>query len=119
MRILNIFLALVMLAFVGVQYNDPDGPLWAVYYAVPAVWCLLVALRPQALRAPAAMPLLWASVAVWFGLMVFYWPAMPNFWRREVWWEEETAREGMGMMIAWVVVLVAALTARRQQARAA
>jgi hypothetical protein len=25
----------------------------------------------------------------------------------------------MGMMIAWVVVLVAALTARRQQARAA
>jgi Transmembrane family 220, helix len=113
MRPLNILLGLVMVAFVVVQYNDPDGPLWAFYYAVPAAWAFIVALRPQVLRAPATKGLLWASVAVWFGLMVFHWPQMPNFWRKDVWWVEETAREGMGMMIAWVVVVVAALSARR------
>jgi Transmembrane family 220, helix len=117
-RIVNVLLGLVMAAFVAVQYNDPDGPLWVFYYAVPAAWAFLVALRPQALRAPAATGLLWASVAVWFGLMVFYWPQMPDFWRKDVWWVEETAREGMGMMIAWVVVVIAAFTARRRSAAA-
>lgn len=115
MRILNLLLGLVMIAFVGVQYNDPDGLLWAVYYLVPAAWALVAALRPQTLRVPAAAAAAWVSVAVWFGLMIFYWPALPRFWQPEVWSVEETAREGMGMMVAWFVVLVAALTALGQR----
>jgi uncharacterized protein (TIGR03382 family) len=41
---------------------------------------------------------------------------MPEFWRKDVWWVEETAREGMGVMIALgvlVVVLAATLLRRR------
>jgi hypothetical protein len=47
----------------------------------------------------------------------YYWPQAPEFWRREVWWETETAREGMGVMIATVVLAVAFLTAIRARAR--
>lgn len=112
MRYLNILPGLMMLGFVGVQYNDPDGLLWALYYCIPAAWAFTVAFRPELARSSMGQRLLWASVAVWLGLVVFYWPQMPNFWSPEVFYAEETAREGMGLMVAWVVVLAAALTAR-------
>lgn len=112
MRYLNILPGLMMLGFVGVQYNDPDGLLWALYYCIPAAWAFTVAFRPELARSSMGQRLLWASVAVWLGLVVFYWPQMPNFWLPEVFYAEETAREGMGLMVAWVVVLAAALTAR-------
>lgn len=111
MRTLNILLGLMMLGFIGVQYNDDDGLLWACYYAVPAVLAFTVAFKSGFARSGLGSRLLWASVAVWFGLMVYYWPDMPNFWQPVVFHAHETAREGMGMMIAWVVVLVAALSA--------
>ncbi len=38
---------------------------------------------------------------------VYFWPRMPGFWRHEIWWEEETAREGMGMMIVVMFLLTA------------
>ena len=41
---------------------------------------------------------------------VWYWPAEEGFWRQEVWWESETAREGMGIMIVTGALLVVALT---------
>jgi hypothetical protein len=111
MRILNLLLALTMLGFTAVQYNDPDALLWIVYYLVPAIWALLAALRPDVPRSTVGSRLLWASVAVWLGLVIFYWPRMPNFWRREVFMAEETAREGMGLMIAWLALLVARFSA--------
>ena len=117
MRYLNMLLAIVMIAFVAVQFNDPDGLLWAVYYVVPAAWAGLAAFRIDLLRAPNGMRLLWASLVVWLGLMIFYWPPMASFWRKEVWMVEETAREGMGMMIAWATVVVAWLAARARPAR--
>ena len=46
--------------------------------------------------------------------MLHYWPAVPNWWRKDVWWHEETAREGMGLMIAFAVSLVAWLGAGRR-----
>lgn len=115
MRGVNLLLCLAMLAAVAVQYNDPDGPLWMLYYGVPAFWSGLMVWRRGALPLPAARwrLALWASLAIWAGLMIFYWPGMPGFWRKEVWWVEETAREGMGMMIAFAVVVVAWLTSRR------
>ena len=112
MRYLNLLLALAMVGFAAVQYNDPDGFLWGVYYIVPAAWAVLAALRIGFLRSPLGKGLLVASLAVWLGLVIFYWPQVPNFWREEVFMAEETAREGMGLMIAWLVLLVAWITAR-------
>lgn len=109
MRAVNLLLALLMVAFAAVQYNDPDVLLWAAYYAVPAFWAAAVAWRPawpmsDVVRAGA----LWASAAASGALMWAYWPPTPGFWRQEVWWNEESAREGMGLMIAFAAVLVAA-----------
>ena len=112
MRYLNMLLALAMIAFAAVQYNDPDALLWIVYYIVPAAWASLVAFRIDVVRSTLGMRLLWASVVVWLGLVIFYWPQVPGFWRKEVFMEEETAREGMGLMIAWLALLVALATAR-------
>lgn len=116
LRAFNLLLCAAMLAAVAVQYNDPDGPLWMLYYGVPAFWAGLMVWRPSLPQPPGRWRLaLWASLAFSAGLMVFYWPPMPGFWRKDVWWVEEAAREGMGLMIAFAVV--AAIVAQAMLAR--
>ena len=36
MKYLNIACGLLMILFAGVQFNDPDGLLWAAIYLVPS-----------------------------------------------------------------------------------
>lgn len=110
MKYVNILFCLMMILFIGVQYNDPDGPLWALIYAVPAIWAGLAAFRLRRVQNRGAYQLLGLSIAIMFMLTVYYWPTTPNFWVKEIYWETETAREGMGMMIASFVLLVAAAT---------
>ena len=115
MRYVLILLALLMAAFAAVQYNDPDALLWVVIYLIPAAWAFAAAFRPARVASVAGERLLWATVAAGVGTTVFYWPTVPNFWVKDVWWVEETAREGMGVMIGLavlVVVLAAALLRR-------
>lgn len=106
MRYVYVLLGLLMVSFAAVQYNDPDGLLWAFIYLVPAAWAFAAAFRPAHVRSQAGERLLWATIALGVGTTVFYWPAVPEFWRKEVWWVEETAREGMGVMIGLAVLLV-------------
>ena len=110
MKYINLFFCAMMILFIVVQYNDPDGPMWAVIYSVPAVWAGLAAFRLQHLFGPRSMVLLGASLLAAFALTAYYWPTTENFWVTEVYWETETAREGMGMMIATFVLVVAAAT---------
>jgi transmembrane protein TMEM220 len=117
MRYVLILPGLLMVAFAAVQYNDPDTLVWATIYLVPAAWCFAAAFRPASVQSLAGERLLWVSVSVGAALTVFYWPTMPNFWVKDVWWVEETAREGMGMMIAFAVLLaVLAATLLRKRA---
>ncbi len=111
MRYLHILLGVMMVAFAAVQYNDPDMLLWIVIYLIPAAWAFAAAFRLPQVRTLAGERLLWLSVAIGLGTTVYYWPAMPDFWRKDVWWVEETAREGMGVMIALGVLLVVLATA--------
>lgn len=111
MRYVNMLLGLVMVGFAAVQYNDPDALLWIVIYLVPAGWAFAAAFRLAQVRSLAGERLLWLTVAVGMGMTVYYWPTMPGFWRQEVWWMEETAREGMGVMIGLGVLFVALATA--------
>ncbi|PID60106.1 MAG: hypothetical protein CSB44_11440 [Gammaproteobacteria bacterium] len=108
-------LALLMALFAAVQYNDPDGLWWACIYLVPAVWSLMAALRPvwfakSAVRLALAGTILLALVGC-----VWYWPAIPHWWRRDVWWVVESAREGIGMMIVLAVLLAVATLLRRER----
>lgn len=121
LRIVNVILGLMMIGFAAVQYNDPDMPQWALMYAIPAIWMYAVTFRLQGVvGSPDIMRLLWASAAFYVVAVIFLWPTMPNFWRKEVWIAQETAREGMGVMLALGVVLIAALNTRlKGSARAA
>lgn len=117
MRYLNGFLCLVMLLFAGVQYNDPDVALWATIYGIPAIWAGLAAFRPSVFQQIWAVIGLALSVAAAAVGTVYYWPRQEGFWRQEVWWTTETAREGMGMMIAAAVLVVVAVTGLRARQR--
>lgn len=114
LRIFNGILCLLMLLFAAVQYNDPDGPLWAAIYAVPAIWCGLLAWRPSlpAEHAPLHYLLL-ASLGAAVLLTVYFWPRAESFWRIDIWWDDEGAREGMGMMIVTAALAAAAYGAAR------
>jgi Mn2+/Fe2+ NRAMP family transporter len=120
LRGLNILLGLTMVGFAAVQYNDPDVPQWVLLYAIPALWMYAVTFRLQSVtRSADLMRLLWATVLFYAFAVVFLWPTMADFWRKEVWMVEETAREGMGVMIAFGVVLVALLNVYLKGADAA
>lgn len=100
MRYVFAVLGLLMALFAVVQFNDPDGPTWMVFYGVPAVWAGLAAVRPHLLSLTGPRLLLAASLVAAVVLVVVFWPPAEQWWRTEVWWESEESREGMGLMIA-------------------
>lgn len=113
MRYIFAALAVLMLLFAVVQYNDPDGPLWTVLYGVPAIWAGIAAMRAHLLAATTPLMLLGATLLAGLVLVVVLWPPANEWWRTEVWWEDEASREGMGLMIATAVVLAVFLRSLR------
>ncbi len=116
MRVVSAVFCLVMILFAVVQYNDPDALYWIAVYGVAALWCGLAGFRPAVFSSRMWRGLLGATVVVSFIAMAWHWPKTPGFWQQEVWWVTETAREGMGMMIAVVAVVIAWMTSRRGRA---
>lgn len=106
MRILNVFLMLLMMVFIVVQYNDPDGMFWMLLYAVPAIWTGIAAFGNAILFNRLVSGLLLLCILAAFAGIFWFWPETPGWWRQEVWWETETAREGMGMMIISIVLVI-------------
>ena len=100
-------LAVLMALFALVQLNDPDGVRWALGYGAVALALAVAALRPERLRGAAGRALLAVLLVSLAVLVVLQWPQQGTFWRRDVWWQEETAREGMGLMIALLAALFA------------
>ena len=108
-----------MVLFALVQLNDPDALVWMPVYALVALALLLAAWRPDALRGPFGRASLAALLVGLLVLVALRWPEQGAFWRREVWWEEETAREGMGLMIAFLAALFAVPFPRDRTAKRA
>lgn len=115
MRIINGIFALLLLLFAAVQYNDPDGAFWIVVYGIGALWCGLAALRPAIYRISLPFMLFAATVVVALYGLFHFWPDTPDWWKQDVWWETETAREGMGMMILLVALILAGIVALRNR----
>lgn len=113
MRYLNMFLCCLMLLFIGVQYNDPDGPMWMVIYAVPAIWAGIAGFRNEVLTRALPRSLLLVSIAAAVAGALYYWPKTSHWWSMEVWYETETAREGMGMMVIFIVLVIVWASTRR------
>jgi len=104
MRILCFALASLMFLFAAVQINDPDGFKWMIIYGVPALFALVCCFRPQVYHSPVLRGLLLFSMLAAVAGMIYYWPKSEKWWTQEIWWEVETAREGMGLMITVLVL---------------
>ncbi len=113
MRIVNGVLCLFLILFTAVQYNDPDFLLWTLIYGIGAVFTGLAAYRPGLFASRRLAQVFALFLAASFGGVYYYWPTTPDWWVKDVWWETETAREGMGMMIVTVALLIAGLTVLR------
>ncbi|WP_146347370.1 transmembrane 220 family protein [Phaeobacter marinintestinus] len=112
MRVVAAVFCGLMVLFALVQYNDPDALYWGVIYGAAAIWCGLAAFRPAMISGRGRTLLLGFLAIAAFGV-VWYWPKTPGFWTQEVWWVTETAREGMGMMIVFIALIIAWLTLRK------
>jgi hypothetical protein len=111
LQLINAFLCVLLIAFAGVQYNDPDFYFWVPVYLLPAALAGFAAYRPQQLwRPPQRTVLLLCIVAGGVGTL-WLWPTEVGFWHRDVWWQSETAREGMGIMIVTLALVVTAFSA--------
>ena len=115
MIILNSLICLLMLMFAVLQYNDPDPWLWVSIYLVPGLWAGLAAAMPNLTRRKGARRLLGLCIALTLVGVGFYWPDVPGFWKPAIWWhgdlamttsQVELAREGMGMIIALVALVI-------------
>ena len=118
MRIFSGILAVLLVVFMVVQFNDPDGPVWMVIYGIGAVWCLIAALRPSLFAAGPVAGLFALCLIGSVAGMIWFWPQVSNWWDIDVWWPEitgETSREGMGMMVLVVFLAVAGWTMMRHR----
>lgn len=113
MRILNGVLLVILILFAGVQYNDPDGMFWATLYGVGAFWCAVAAFRANVYLSNIIFALYGFCFAGCVFGVAWFWPKTPQWWSQDVWWETETAREGMGMMILTICVIAAGIVALR------
>ncbi|MEM7045285.1 MAG: transmembrane 220 family protein [Pseudomonadota bacterium] len=111
MRAVNALFCLVLLLFAVVQYNDPDFLFWSILYALAALWCGLAAAMPEVLtthgilRASFLVCLIGALVGT-----VYYWPTGKAWWMKDVIWNDEAVREGLGMVIITAGLLSVSIT---------
>jgi hypothetical protein len=110
MKYLSLLLSILMFLFVFVQFNDPDFYYWASIYSIPALSSLLVFLNPKIIhKLPLQLLFIILFIVIIF-LTGFYWPKESLWWEIDIWWNTETAREGMGMMISSLVMIISGLT---------
>lgn len=118
MRYLHCVFMIMMLLFMAVQYNDPDGLTWMMIYSVPAFWSAVAVFWHLWFDKHAFRVCLLASIVASLAGVVYYWPLTPQFWTKAVWYEVETAREGMGLMIVAIVLSVTWYSGSRQSRHA-
>ncbi len=109
MRYFTMILAVLMVLFAAVQYNDPDGLMWMFIYFVPAIWALLAVIWPALLRARLGSLLLNLCIVLSVLGTLYFWPQLDYWWQQEVFLQEivgESAREGMGMMVVFLVLII-------------
>lgn len=112
MRYLNGLFCIVLLMFAVVQYNDPDGPLWALIYGVPAALSGLAAFDPARLRSGIMPTLLIACLALAVIGTLYYWPYGFAWWDGQVIWATEVVREGLGVLIMTIGVALVVIAGR-------
>lgn len=105
MHVMHVFMFVVFLICIAVQYNDPDGLAWSLIYTCAAVVTACAALdRYSALAIPAAV-----------GYLAGFAYLMPHYIGNYL--EDEVARESGGVLIAaiWMIVIAVGWHRRRRR----
>lgn len=111
MRWVSALFSLLLVLFALVQYNDPDFFVWFVIYGLAAAWCGIAAFKPDLfttsgpLRGLFALCLIGAAVGT-----VYFWPGGEAWWAKDVIWDNELVREGLGMAIVLLGLVIAGLS---------
>ena len=106
MRYINGFFCLVLALFALMQYNDPDFLAWFLVYGIAALWAGWAAFDARSLAAQR-----WLLAAFGASLLAaiigtaYMWPAFASGWI-----DVETEREGAGLMVVTLGLLIVALT---------
>lgn len=114
MRYVFYALSATFLVFAGLQWNDPDAFLWMSAYVVPAGWLMVAAAAPSKLYERSVTAALAATLGLFTWLTVMLWPLERGWWRADVWWSSEAAREGMGLILMTLALLAVVLRRTRQ-----
>ena len=108
MRYVNGIFCVVLGLFALAQYNDPDVLVWFAIYAIAGAFSGIAAFRPALYHTSGALRgAFWASFAIAAALTIYWWPTV---W--ENWIHVEETREGIGMWIVMVAMLLVALGLR-------
>jgi hypothetical protein len=119
MKVVNLILAVMFLAFAFLQINDPDPILWILIYGAMAVTCVLAAFR---IYSRIAIILLLVG---FLGFSIIYIPAMKEWMAqddRSVLFDDlakmehlyiEESREFLGLMICVLVLIFQLVRARK------
>jgi hypothetical protein len=117
MRYVNGFFCVLLVLFAIVQYNDPDAILWILIYGIPAVWAGLAAFRPARFaHNQLLLTVFGVTLVAIAGGAIYDWPqSIADWWQNEVVRggmspDYEVVREGLGLIIATVALLVVAYT---------
>lgn len=109
MRTIELVLAIVLLVFAVLQYNDPDGLYWFAVYALAAAWCGLAVRRPGLIAGSTLLRAgLAVSVVAFLVGFVHLAPAIDANWIHV-----EEAREALGYLICALATATAWLGDRR------
>ena len=111
MRTLSGISCLILILFAVVQHNDPDFLFWSIIYGIAAIWCGVAAIKPRVLAGNGILKIFF-GVCLLIALIgtIYYWPSGASWWSKEVVWDNEPVREGLGMAIATLAMVLAGLT---------
>jgi hypothetical protein len=113
MRYLNGFLSVALSLFTVVQYNDPDAILWVLIYGLPTIWAGFAAYRPSAFaHNQLFLGLFGLNILAVGAGAIYMWPSEVS-----TWWNNEEVREGLGLIITTVALLLVAFTLWRTRHR--
>jgi hypothetical protein len=121
MKAVNLFLALMFIAFAVVQFNDPDPLVWIAIYGGMAVICVLAAFRYYPRN------VMFVMLAFYLGYSFFFFKGVIEWWAQDdksILFDDlakmqhpyiEESREFLGLMICIIVLIIHLLLSRRQK----
>lgn len=110
MRIITGLFCIILITFALVQYNDPDFLFWFIIYTLAAAWSGLATFKPGLMTQYSGVRSFFLLCLIGAVVGTFYfWPSGTAWWTKEVIWDNELVREGLGMAIVTLGLLLTGL----------